>query len=68
MDTYGSPFHLATAQFLSWPWLSPLRGWGSVTITSTGKCINITFQINHKTCFTLVKDDRKQTIQVSSFA
>ena len=26
------------------------------------------FHINHKSCFTPVKDERKQTIQVSSFA
>ena len=26
----------------------------------------VIFQINHKSCFSLVKDDRKQTIQVSS--
>ena len=28
----------------------------------------IFFQINHKSSFTPVKDDRKETIQVSSFA
>ena len=32
------------------------------------KYIYIIFQINHKSRFTPVKDDRKQTIQVSSFA
>ena len=30
--------------------------------------IYIIFQINYKTRFTPVKDDREQTIQVSSFA
>ena len=24
---------------VSWPWLSPLRGWGNLTMTSTGKFV-----------------------------
>ena len=27
------------AKNVSWPWLSPLRGWGSLTMTSTGKSV-----------------------------
>ena len=27
------------AKNVSWPWLSPLRGWGSLTMTSTGKFV-----------------------------
>ena len=26
---------------VSWPWLSPLRGWGSLTMTFTGKFVYI---------------------------
>ena len=29
------------AENVSWPWLSPLRGWGSLTMTSTGKFVYI---------------------------
>ena len=29
------------AKNVSWPWLSPLRGWGSLTMTSTGKFVYI---------------------------
>ena len=28
---------------VSWPWLSPLQGWGSLTMTSTGKFIYILY-------------------------
>ena len=28
---------------VSWPWLSPLQGWGSLTMTSTGKFIYIIY-------------------------
>ena len=27
------------AKSVSWPWLSPLRGWGSVTMAFTGKFV-----------------------------
>ena len=27
------------AKSVSWPWLSPLRGWGSLTMASTGKFV-----------------------------
>ena len=27
------------AKNVSWPWLSPLRGWGSLTMASTGKFV-----------------------------
>ena len=27
------------AENVSWPWLSPLRGWHSLTMTSTGKFV-----------------------------
>ena len=30
-----------SAKNVSWPWLSPLRGWGSLTMTSTGKFVYI---------------------------
>ena len=26
---------------VSWPWLSPLRGWGSQTMAFTGKIVHI---------------------------
>ena len=29
------------AKNVSWPWLSPLRGWGSLTMASTGKFVYI---------------------------
>ena len=29
------------AKNVSWPWLSPLRGWGSLTMTSTDKFVYI---------------------------
>ena len=29
------------AKNFSWPWLSPLRGWGSLTMASTGKFVYI---------------------------
>ena len=29
------------AKNISWPWLCPLRVWGSVTMTSTGKFVYI---------------------------
>ena len=29
------------AKNVSWPWLSPLRGWGSLTMTSTCKFVYI---------------------------
>ena len=29
------------AKNVSWPWLSPLRGWGSLPMTSTGKFVYI---------------------------
>ena len=27
------------AKNVSWPWVSPLRGWGSLTMTFTGKFV-----------------------------
>ena len=27
------------AKDVSWPWLSPLRGWGSLTVSLTGKFV-----------------------------
>ena len=31
---------------VSWPWLSQLRGWGSLTMTFTGKFVNLYRQID----------------------
>ena len=34
------------AKNVSWPWLSLLRGWGSLTMTSTGKFVYIHINLN----------------------
>ena len=34
------------AKNVSWPWLSPLRGWGSLTMAFTGKFVYIYIYIH----------------------
>ena len=36
------------AKNVSWPWLSPLRGWGSLTMTSTGKFV---YRLTISSCY-----------------
>ena len=33
------------AKNVSWPWLSPFRGWGSLTMAFTGKFVYILYYI-----------------------
>ena len=33
---------------VSWPWLSPLRGWGSLTMASIGKFANLYIYMHSK--------------------
>ena len=42
------------AKNVSWPWLSPLQGWGSLTMTSTGKLVYIYIYIFFKCSVTRV--------------
>ena len=45
------------AKNVSWPWLSPLRGRGSLTMTSTGKFVYIYIPILHVAKMTQNKND-----------
>ena len=42
------------AKNLSWPWLSPLRGWGSLTMTSTGKFVYIYIYIKQQLAVAII--------------
>ena len=39
-------FSAEDAKNVSWPWLSPLRGWGSLTMSLTGKFVYIYIYIH----------------------
>ena len=38
---WSANIYIEGAKNVSWPWLSPLRGWGSPTMTYTGKFVYI---------------------------
>ena len=37
VDREGCYLSTLVSKNVSWPWLSPLRGWGSLTMAFTGK-------------------------------
>ena len=43
---YLAPLSAEGAKNVSWPWLSPLRGWGSLTMSLTGKFVYLYMNIS----------------------